>query len=188
MGNTNLKFEANLKKLIYEYVEIVKQLAANKIFSSENSELDSAVNTYLEYFIKDNVSNITNCDNNIKLIWSIHKIHPIIYHKKNSIDSKWLTRACLHQHIFAKKIEKMISDLNSSNIKKIIKMYKSFLLACKKNPEKILVPSLSEDLVWCAHMQDAASYMVDMETILGFLLDYRDDCSDEKIEKYKKDI
>lgn len=186
MGNSNIKFEANLKKLIYEYVNIIKLLIANDFFATKTIELRDAIDEYIEYFVKDDVSNMSNRNHKIKLIWSVHKIYPSVYNTKTSINVKWMVAACQRQYAFAKKFEKVINNLTSHNIKKLIKIYKFFLLACQKNPKQVLVPTLSEGFVWHAHMQDSEYYSSDMINNFGFVLDHCDDYTEEIMELHIK--
>jgi hypothetical protein len=190
MGNNKSVFDVNILEACNNYSNIIQSMAINDIFSSDQENLKKLVVEYIHFYARHIKNNNTKFDvpidnDDMKIIWTIHKLYPLIYYNKDDIDSKWLEDACLRQYNFALKIYPLLR--NNHNIHKWIKSYTSFLKLCKKNPSKKIIPTLKQDFVWHAHMQYNNNYILDMVNFVGFILDHDDNISDAQLKKLTRE-
>lgn len=85
---------------------------------------------------------------------------------------EYLTNACVRQRAFCEKIEFIMKDFK---LEKAIESYDSFLTTVKNNHGHMVVPDLTQDLIWHSHMQDPKQYRLETTIYLGYVLDHVDD-------------
>ena len=175
MGGTKSKLTVDFTKVCHEYKNIVQAINASSIFSNENPELISLIDKYIA---KKDSSEET------KLIWAIHKLHPLDYDKKDPVDRQWLINACLRQALFCRKIAPLLKSYNKSQW---IREYIAFLKLYRDHKGRVLVPTLKQDFIWHAHMQDHEAYIRDTQRIVGFILNHDDDIPEDKLLKFSKE-
>lgn len=183
MGNHSVKFKANLKKLARDYKTVV-EYSHEYIPFNDAEYMDSLIKKYIHFYetyIKYHGDEIKSTNTDIEAIRTIHRIHPILYQKRETVKPEWLYAACVRQNEFYKKIYPLLSKYNYSEWKQ---KYKLFLQMCTKNPTKIIVPSLIEDFIWHAHMQDNLKYIQDTTKIYGQVLDHRDDYNEKDMQNF----
>lgn len=187
MGNTNIKLNADLNKLIKDYIQTMNILATDDIFSHPNNELTELVieySIYLNGFFEHSDAIIKN--KYLKVIWTVHKLYPLTYFENKSVDTIWLVNACIDHHIYANKIYGSMNNLNDKKINRLVKNYKKFIKSCKKNSNKFFLPTISEDFVWQAHLQAHEKYSEDMKKNLGFTSEYNIRYSENFLVKYRE--
>ncbi len=115
MGNTNTKtkFKIDFQQVYATYSDIVQKIILDGSFASKTDELLVWTNTYAECF-NNCVKNKTPIESmltsdKLKIIWAMHKLHPVIYHSREKIDGKWLADACVRQYGFCQKIYPLLS-------------------------------------------------------------------------------
>lgn len=177
MGNNNIKglINSKLKYLCSDYMEIIEHI--NKLGS--DYKLYDAIMAY-KAGIKE-----TDMDKDIKFVLYVHRMHPLRYSKEQrEVNTNWLYNVCLTQIRFCKNIE---PKLKNYDFKKWFKQYRRFLALCRKYPTKVIVPTLIEDFIWHAHMQNNYIYLYDTKNIIGKPLDHDDEISEDLLQKYKKE-
>lgn len=189
MGNA-INFRVNFMEVCANYYDDINYIIRRQLFANKNVQLEKLVSNYI-YFYEHTIINkkegdLIVTDQSIRIIWSVHKLHPVDYSRRKQVDSEWLINACLRQYGFNGKIIKEIKreDLNSSKLKN---GYVSFLKLCKKFPTKTIVPTPLQDFMWHSHMQDHLGYIEDTKNYLGRILNHDDDIDPKLLEKYRKE-
>lgn len=84
--------------------------------------------------------------------------------KNESFGEEWLRDECIKQAKFCRKIEPYLAVYD---YKKWKKSYCKFLDYCRKTPNVNISPTLIQDFMWHAHLQDYFNYKSDCEDIVG---------------------
>ena len=172
-------FRANFGKLCLDYGNVVKFAKKYKFFINDNPFLKDNVTKYLDR------PNKVNCDNDYeKFVLSTHKLSPLKYFHQDQIDSQWLVDACNRHANFC---ERLYDSNLKFNLHKWLNEYNKFLDMCKLYPNKVIVPTLPQDFMWHAHMQDNESYVLDTKRKLGKILGHDDNIEEKLLEQYKKE-
>lgn len=177
MGNSTIKGLINpkLKYLCDDYREIIEHI--NQLGS--NYRLADAIVAY-----KDGMQE-QDMDKDIKFVLYVHRMHPVRYNKEQrKVDVNWLYNVCLIQIEFCRKIGPMLKNYD---FKQWFRQYRKFLRLCRRYPTNIIVPTLTEDFIWHAHMQNNYIYLYDTKNIIGKPLNHDDEISEELLQKYKKE-
>lgn len=99
---------------------------------------------------------------------TLAKLSPVRYDSRGEYSYHELLLEHQKQILFYNNMIKI--DLN--NIDDAILSYNKFLSTCKAYPKDVIIPTLMEDLIWHAHMNDHYAYVNDMKTIFGHILDH----------------
>lgn len=171
MSKSNIS--TNLYSACEDYINTVGLLLSANIFSLNNKKLLSKmVKTYITFY-EANKSKTEHLilieDHELNLIESIHKLYPVKYFNKEHVRTKWLVNACIYQRAYLNSISGL---LNNFKAKKWIKSYLSFLKKHKKNIFLRNIPTIEQDFVWRAHMQNNTSYMSDIIRYTKNLMNY----------------
>ena len=159
-----------LKNSSLEYLEIINYILLNKIFEKSDTRLLNIVTNYLEYHDGHILVNRNYRDNqsmDFKCIWTVHKLHPIIYNAKITVGKEWLINACLKYHNYCVKI---YPHLNNIFLSHWVKAYISYLKLCKKHQR--VLPSTEEEFIWHIHMLNHSIYVADTTNIFAHILYY----------------
>lgn len=118
------------------------------------------------------------------------KMNPTQYVPSKKVTEKKVD--LLQQHSsqvnFAIKILPILGTVDmkdSTVVGTLIDNYSIFLELCKENPKVMIVPTLTEDFVWHAHMTDHEAYKQDMNNIFGKVLQHRIGMSETELKNYK---
>lgn len=181
MGNKNsIPVIENLENLCDQYIEIVKKVnEVKRIFLNEELLRDN-VQIYLEKFDSNQQINLNEFS--MYWIWSVHKLYPMQYKNKKKLEKEFLFQTCLKQKKFYLNLK---NDLKNYKFKKWLKDYEKFLKLIKKNPFKDLAPTLKQDFIWQAHMQDNEQYIKYTLEYLGKILDHNENLISKKSEETK---
>ena len=109
------------------------------------------------------------------------KMDPVYYATKSNI---WSSDNLLLHHNkqmeFIEKIFMALSNIDMTNTMRtdeLIRNYANFLDMCSKHKDTYIIPTLSEDFVWHAHMLNHDIYVKDCMKMFGKILEHNIDTS-----------
>lgn len=192
MGLGESRLHGSLPEECRKYAKLVVYVNKNQDLHSDTKVLRKAIYNYLTSFEKHQKSGNDDLTfygeiSDEAWIMCVHKLHPVKYQQRGNhdvdfkSDTEWFVKAAIRQADFCKKIYPL---LPVNNFYHWISSYKNFTKLIRKNPGKILVPSLEEDFVWHAHMQNHRYYAEYFREKMGRILDHDDDIEPELLRKY----
>jgi hypothetical protein len=186
MGNKKSSFSVDFESSCKYYRDLINYVLNKKILHTDSPFLRGLVQQYLINYDHDESFELEISE--MGWLHAVHKLHPVKYRKRmltNNFESiEWLTKASLRQIEFCKKIE---SHLKYFNLDVWKYRYKKLLKLCKSYPNKIIVPDITEDFMWHAHMLKHDFYYVDCMKKVGYLLDHDDDIDPKMLSKYARE-
>ncbi len=160
----NIEFRADLKKLCEEYIETIKYVNENRLDrlkEEANSGKTKKVNDLIKQYMETGYMNEE--DQEAKWIRFVIRVnHNIKREGWQGVES--LQEECIKQAKFCRKIEPYLINYNYKRWKK---SYCCFLDLCRKSRERSVSPTLTQDFMWHAHLQDYFSYRLDCEYLIG---------------------
>ena len=159
----NIEFRADLRRLCDDYIKIIKYVNENRLErlkEEPNVYAKKGVNEVIEQYIETGYMN-EDLEEAKWVKFVIRANHGI---KREDVSAQWLREECVKQAQFCKKIEPYIINYD---YKKWKKSYCYFLDHCRKSKNMNISPTLMQDFMWHAHLQDYFNYRLDCEYLVG---------------------
>jgi hypothetical protein len=167
MGSAQ-SFNADLKKMSGYYTNLIRYVDHNKDFKKDTPALRKAICEYLELYKTRDLNKLKDKYSGTAWIWTVHKLHPIMYKEETAESVSWFVDKCIRQYEFNIKF---LTIADTYNYKTWKSSYKNYLKICKDTPNLINIPTLEQAFMWHAHMIDNENYVKDCIKILNRFLD-----------------